>query len=126
MVSRKNFKHEFGGKERTFWLGLGFLSSFLKESKTTIETFDKALSDNPFDMIPLMVYCSLKYGYDRVGADLDINKFQVVEWIDEAGGVGGDFTVFFLEKFGQAMEDPAKEKTKLNGKKAGKPAEKKK
>ncbi len=125
MIQSKKFKHILGGKEFTFWLGLGFLSSFLKESGTTIETFDKALTDNPFDVIPIMVYCSMKYGYDRVGAELDFTKFEVVEWIDESGGVQGDFVVMFLKKFGEAMTNPNDEKAKedkpkINGKKSQK------
>ena len=126
MVNNKYFKHEFGGKERTFWLGLGFLSMFLKESDTTIETFDKSLTDNPFEMIPTMVFCSLKYSYVRVGANLDFNKFEVIEWIDEAGGVGGDFVVHFLDKFSIAMSSPKTNEVKeLNNKKVEKVPQKK-
>lgn len=117
MIQSKKFKHNLGGKEFTFWLGLGFLSAFLKESKTTIETFDKALSENPFDLIPTMVFCAIKYGYDRVGAELDFTKFEVVEWIDESGGVSGDFVVLFLKKFSEAMTNPnEKETTKAKSK----------
>ena len=125
MVSKKNFKAEFGGKERTFWLGMGFLGMFLKETKTTVETLDKALSDNPFEMIPAMVYCSLMYGYKRAKADLDFTKFEVVEWLDDAGGVSGDFVINFLDEFGEAMNDPSKGKERVNLKKGQKAAQKK-
>ncbi len=128
MTQVKHFKGTLGGKEFKFWLGLGFLSSFLKESKTTLETFNTALGENPFELVPLMVYCSIKYGYDRVGADLDFTKFEVVEWIDDEGGVASEFVEKFLKHFTAAMADPneskevskGKEKPALNGKNAQK------
>jgi len=119
MINKKKFTAEFGGKERTFWLGLGFLAMFVKNSKVSIDSIQRAINENPFKIIPELLFYSLKYGYDRVGADLDFNIYDVTEWIDEAGGFSSPIVLDFINNFGNAMatEDTEEEvKTIVNPK----------
>lgn len=103
MINRNKFKADFGGKERTFWLGMGFLAMFLKSSKIELTKIQEAISENPFKVLPEMIYYSLKYGYDRVDAKPEFNIFNVTEWIDERGGVESDIIQLFMEKFSESM-----------------------
>ena len=93
-----------GGKERTFWFGLGFLGSYLANSNIKLSEIDQAIESNPFRAIPEMMFQSLKYGYDRVGASVDFSLYDVAEWIDENGGVSGDLVQTFLKAFGESMK----------------------
>ena len=124
MINKKKFTAEFGGKERTFWLGLGFLAMFVKNSKIDIDELTDAMTKNPFKVMPELLFYSLKYGYDRVGADLDFNIYDVTEWIDEDGGVSSPFTLNFMQKLGAAIGGAdTNEETKIVEKKGVKKKE---
>jgi len=124
MINKKKFTAEFGGKERTFWLGLGFLAMFVKSTKIEVDELSGAITKNPFKVMPELLFYSLKYGYDRVGADIDFNIFEVTEWLDEDGGIASPFALNFMNKLGLAMGGAdAKEETKIIDKKGVKKKE---
>ena len=108
-MNKKTIKLEIGGKERTFWLGLGFLAMLFKSTNLTLSNIGEQLNENPFKAVPDIMFISLKYGYDRVGAEIDFNVFEVTEWIDDAGGISADVVKEFLEAFGNSMSSPETE-----------------
>lgn len=113
---QKNFKAELGGQERTFWVGMGFLSLFLKAANKPLAEVEEYITTNPYEAIPKMINNSLLYGYKRVGAEAEFNEFIVSEWIDEAGGFGSDFVKLFMNKFMDAMQSNLPKQPESTGK----------
>jgi len=123
---KKTAKIELGGKERTFYFGLGFLGLFIENSGIDIKELDKYISANPFKAIPELMYNSLSYGYLRQDLEPDFNLFLVSEWIDESGGASGEPVLLFLKAFKESMNSnlPAIEEKKTRAQRRA-PAKKK-
>ena len=106
----KNIKLNFGGEERTFYFGLGFLGNLLEKENIGINEIDEKLVNNPFKWMPLIMYYSLAWGYVRENENVPFNAFKVAEWIDE---IGMDDTVIvdFFTAFRQSLtKDVPKDK----------------
>lgn len=54
-------------------------------------------------LIPKMMYYSLVYSYKRIGKELDFTMYDVNDWIDDNGGIGGDFWNAFHKAFNESM-----------------------
>ena len=50
-----------------------------------------------------MIYHSLAYSYKRKGKEIDFTMYDVNDWIDENGGVGGEFWNNFQKAFNESM-----------------------
>ena len=103
MTGKKQAKISLGGKERTFYFGLGFLGLFIEKTGTDIGDLTIYIKSNPFKAIPEMMYYSLYYGYIREDLEPDFNAYIVGEWIDEDGGADGPAVKEFLERFNESM-----------------------
>ena len=103
MVGKKQAKISLGGKERTFYFGLGFLGLFIEKTGIGMDGLEDFMSTNPFKAIPQMMFYSLAYGYIRQDLEPDFNVYIVGEWIDEDGGADGPAVKEFLERFNESM-----------------------
>jgi hypothetical protein len=103
MISKKSAKINLGGKERTFYFGLGFLGMFIENTESTLETLEDDIKKNPFKVLPELMYYSLKYGYLRNEIEPDFNKYDVSDWIDDLGGVESKAVTDFMDGLGASM-----------------------
>ena len=104
MTNKKFTKLELGGKERTFYFGLGFLGMIVDKTTTTLENLKDDVKKNPFKVIPELMYYSLEYGYLRNGLQPEFNKYDVSEWIDDEGGFESKLVMDFISALGQSMD----------------------
>ena len=103
MTGKKQAKINLGGKERTFYFGLGFLGLFIEKTGVSMANLEAFMKENPFKAIPQMMFYSLAYGYIRQDLEPDFNVYAVTEWIDEDGGADGQAVKEFYDKFKEAM-----------------------
>lgn len=94
---------DFGGKERVFSFGLGFLGNLFEETSFTISNIDEQLKTNPFKNIPLIIYYSLVFNYVRKGERPDFDLYDVSEWIEEKGGLQSEFITDYFINFNKSM-----------------------
>lgn len=94
---------ELGGKLRGFKFGLGFLGEAINNLGFSITDLDQELNKNPFKVIPELMYQSAYYNCLRKGEVADFDKFDFVDWIDEAGGLDSEVVRQFLEGFTRSM-----------------------
>lgn len=79
---------EIGGKSRGFHLGLGFLGDILKYLDVDMVGFGNLLTKNPYLSVPTILFLSHKQFELRKGKVLDVNIYDVEDWIEnEKGGV---------------------------------------
>lgn len=121
MINKKTVKIVLGGEERTFYFGLGFLGMFVENTNSTLESLETDISTNPFKTIPELMYYSLLYGYVRNDAKPAFNKFHLIEWIDEDGGLESETVLKFLDGLTNSMDSKLpKDEVKKKVRKAAK------
>jgi hypothetical protein len=103
MTGKKTTKIDLGGKERTFYFGLGFLGLFIEKTGISLGGMQDYIKSNPFKAIPEMMFYSLAYGFARQDLKPDFNVYLVTEWIDEDGGADGPGVMAFMESFNKSM-----------------------
>ena len=103
MTGKKTTKIDLGGKERTFYFGLGFLGLFIEKTGISMDALEDYMKTNPFKAIPELMFYSLVYGYIREDLKPDFNVYLVTEWIDEDGGADGPGVMAFMESFNKSM-----------------------
>lgn len=117
MIAKKLAKIKLGGKERTFYFGLGFLGTFIENTPSTLESLESDISENPFKVLPELMFYSLNYGYVRKDLKPDFNRYDVSDWIDEAGGIESEAVTTFMTALGDSMKSEVPpEKGKATGK----------
>jgi len=99
MVGKKQAKINLGGKERTFYFGLGFLGLFIDKTGISNDDLDKYMTKNPFKALQELMFYSLSYGYIREDLEPDFNIYDVADWIDEDGGFKGPGPSAFITAF---------------------------
>jgi len=104
MTGKKQAKINLGGKERTFYFGLGFLGLFIEKTGVSMDSLQDFMKKNPFKAIPQMMFYSLAYGYVRQDLEPDFNIYAVTEWIDDDGGPDGPAVKEFMDAFNGSME----------------------
>ena len=89
----------FGGKDRAFHLGLGFIGYLLDEENIGFMEFGEKEQLNPFKWTPIKMYYSLKYYlvFSERESEIDFNLKDVIQWID-------DTDMQTLQKFNQAYQ----------------------
>lgn len=92
-----------GGKERDFHFGIGFIGLFLEKSGIQMDEIDQRLKENPFKLIPEMMYYSTYFADKRLGKEIDYDAYDMAEWIDEAGGINGKEVIEFTTSFFQSL-----------------------
>lgn len=103
MRNKKSTKLKFGGKERTFLFGMGFLGMFFENTSTTMETLEADIKSNPFKVFPELMFWSLAYGYLRTNLKPDFNQYDVADWIDDDGGIDGENVKKFMDSLGESL-----------------------
>ena len=93
-----------------FRFGIGFLGRLLKRVDLDIQELLQEVSKNPFDMIPVIMYESAKYGFDRKGEEFNYTVYDFIDFIDADGGIQSKSIERFLKAFTDSiMEDVPKE-----------------
>lgn len=107
---------EIGGKKRGFKFGLGFLERLVDELDTPLEEISQQMKNNPFKVIPQLVRLSHIYNEMRAKREIDLDVFEVIDWIDDEGGIASPNMVKFLDAWnnsmmhGQPQEEEPKDK----------------
>lgn len=86
--------------EKEFHFGIGFLNELLDGTGLKL---DELGTQTDAVLIPKMIYYSLAYSYKRNGKEIDFTMFDVNDWIDENGGIGGSFWNDFQNAFNESM-----------------------
>lgn len=92
-----------GGKDREFHFGIGFIGLFLDKSGIQMAEIDQKIKENPFKLIPEMMYYSTLFADQRAGNEVDYDAYSVAEWIDEADGINGGAVIKFTTAFFQSL-----------------------
>ena len=74
-------------KELEFSFGLGFLGELLDETGQSLEDVLEGFEKNPYKFIPVAMFVSTRYAYKRKGKDIDFDRYQMLDWIEEDGGL---------------------------------------
>ncbi len=118
MKSKKVAKIKLGEKMRSFYFGLGFLGLFIEESGVSLEDIDEELKKNPFKRIPQIMYYSLAFGFVKQELEIPFKVYDVIDWIDNDGGIGGPAVAEFLKAFNENsnanLPENEKKKTAVN------------
>lgn len=95
---------KLGGKERGAKLGIGYLK-FLTESKkmTLNEVFKSINGADAYIIVPEFIYYSILFNDKRANAIVDYTLDDVIEWIDESGGVNSTAWKVFMECFTESI-----------------------
>jgi len=93
-----------------FRFGIGFLGKLLKRVDLDISEVLQEVSKNPFEMIPVIMYVSAKYGFERKGEEFEYTLYDFVDFIDADGGIQSKSVEKFLKAFTSSIiEDVPKE-----------------
>lgn len=105
-------------KEIDFIFGLGFMGEVLETLDLSIDEVVKKLERNPFLMVPTLMFISAKSAKEETGDEIDFTPKELINWIDESGGLGQDSVVTFLNTFTKSLvKDVPKEKETKSGSK---------
>lgn len=86
--------------DKEFHFGIGFLNELLDGTGLRL---DELSTQADVELIPKMMYHSLAYSYKRKGKELDFTIYDINDWIDENGGIGGSFWNEFQKGFNDSM-----------------------
>lgn len=86
--------------EKEFHFGIGFLNELLDGTGLRL---DELGTQADAVLIPKMMYYSLLYSYKRKAQEIDFTMYDVNDWIDENGGIGGEFWNNFHKAFNDSM-----------------------
>lgn len=86
--------------DKEFHFGIGFLNELLDGTGLRL---DELSTQADAVLIPKMMYFSLAYSYKKKGMVIDFTMYDVNDWIDENGGIGGDFWNNFQKAFNDSM-----------------------
>ncbi|AQW91331.1 hypothetical protein [Elizabethkingia anophelis] len=92
-----------GGKEREGNLGLGFLARIEDKEGLNITDLLESFQKKPLSALPTLMFHSLAYGEERVGNKVEFTKYNVIDWIDEDGGLNSPETVKFSDAFAKSI-----------------------
>jgi hypothetical protein len=81
----KQITLNIGGEDRIFYFGLGFLGNLLESENIEMSEIDDALAKNPFKWIPLIMFYSCAYGFNRKNEFPLFDSADVADWIDDIG-----------------------------------------
>lgn len=86
--------------DKEFHFGIGFLNELLDGTGLRL---DELGTQNDAVLIPKMIYYSLAYSYKRSSKEIDFTMYDINDWIDENGGIGGSFWNDFHKAFNESM-----------------------
>lgn len=79
----KQIELELGGEKRMFYFGLGFLGNLLEKENIQLHEIEEKLLKNSYKWMPLIMYYSLSWRYEKKGEFPPFDAFDVADWIDE-------------------------------------------
>lgn len=88
-----------------FRFGIGFLGRLLKHLDNDINGVLKEMTDNPFETIPIIMYTSAKYGFDRKGEECNCTVYDFIDFIDADGGIQAKSVEKFLKAFTDSITE---------------------
>ncbi len=95
---------KFGGKERLFSFGLGFLGELIEDTGLDISQVLIKLETNPIKYIPEYMYHSSKYAYESKGMEFSENVYDFKRYIEEEKGIyTSDGVKKFCKKFIESL-----------------------
>lgn len=113
-------KLKINGKDLEFSFGLGFLGELLEETDKSIDEVLVSMDKNPYKFIPLAMYCSTKFAYEKKGKTIDFDKYTFLEWIEKDGGLTdkNESAIKFMNAFTDSLfKDTPKEEVVEDSKK---------
>ena len=116
----KSIKLKISDKEIEFHFGLGFLGELLDTLDLSIEELMNGIQKNPFKFLPKVMHGAASYAAQRKGEELGMELYELIDLIDDDGGVASDNTAKFLQAFTASMTKDVPEEPKTP-KKVGKP-----
>lgn len=90
-------------REIEFIFGLEFMGNVLEELDLSIDEIVAKLDKNPFRMIPTLMFISAESSFRRDNKVIDFSKSELIDWIDESGGLGQEAVVKFLKTFTSSL-----------------------
>jgi len=128
MIAKREKALTANGKEVIFNFGLGALGLYfdnVKKDGVTLDTLSDKMSENPFSVVPKLMYFTAAYGYIKKGEKVPFTVYDVADWIDEDGGISGTLFSEFIDAFSNSLTQGAPKpkvdpETRGNGKKRGK------
>ena len=100
---RNKITLDFDGKKLGFHFGLGFLGELLDSLGCSIEDLDSNIKNNPFKVIPKLMYTSYSYNLERQGEEVDLKLYDFIDLLDNVGGVSSESVSKFLTAFTDSM-----------------------
>ena len=86
--------------EKDFHFGIGFLNELIDGTGIP---FEELMHKSEVELTPKSIYYSLMYSYKRNQKEVDFTMYDVNDWIDENGGVGGSFWTAFNKAFSDSI-----------------------
>ncbi len=110
----KSIKLVIAKKEIDFHFGLGFLGELFDKEDTSLEQLIKDIEKNIVKHLPPVMLQSAKYAALRKGEKFDLSLFDIIDLIDDDGGLQSKATLEFYNAFIQSLtknvpEEPKKE-----------------
>lgn len=90
---------ELGGSPRTFHFGIGFLSNALETLGITYEELGVKLSENPFKLIPVLMYEAYAFNKWVEDKENDVSQDDVKRWLVEFTDINDKPILEFLDAF---------------------------
>ena len=113
-----SIKLKIHNREIEFIFGLAFMGEVLETLDMSIDEVVKKLDKNPFLTIPTLMFISSKSAKEEIGEEVDFTPRELINWIDESGGLGQDAVVKFLNTFTASLtKNVPKEKAVKGSKK---------
>ena len=106
IISKNKVEIKVDGENKTFWLGMGAIGLYLdnvKKDGIVLDNLIERLQENPFSVVPRLMYFCYAYGFVRQGKNVDITPYIVSEWIDENGGLSGTIFKEFIDAFTKSL-----------------------
>ncbi len=116
----KSIKLVIAKKEIEFHFGLGFLGELFEKEDTSLEQLIKDIEKNIVKYLPPVMLESAKYAALRKGETLDLSLFDIIDLIDEDGGLHSKATLDFYNAFIKSLTKDVPEEPKEEPKKGEK------
>lgn len=97
-------KLKLGGKDRGIKLGIGYLKHLTEVYKCPLEdVFAKLNGMQAVLVMPEFIYHSLVLNDNKASRNIDYTVDDVIEWLDEAGGIQSEAWKLFQESFKKSV-----------------------
>lgn len=97
-------KMHFGGEERGFKFGIGYLRYLQENSSIGLKELGLIFTENDALKYPILVYYSLKFNAIKSKTEFPHDQYDIDDWIDEAGGLNGAFMIEFVTALSKSLQ----------------------